>query len=38
MNARKTLTADGRGHLIIGGCDTLEIAKKYGTPLYVYYE
>ncbi len=38
MNARKTLTADGRGHLIIGGCDTLEIAKKYGTPLYVYDE
>lgn len=38
MNARKTLTTDGRGHLIIGGCDTLEIAKKYGTPLYVYDE
>lgn len=38
MNARKTLTADGRGHLIIGGCDTLELAKKYGTPLYVYDE
>ncbi|MGJ9456868.1 diaminopimelate decarboxylase [Oceanobacillus sp. CF4.6] len=24
------------GHLEIGGMDTLELAKKYGTPLYVY--
>ncbi len=23
------------GHLIIGGCDTVELKKKYGTPLYI---
>ena len=27
-----------QGHLSIGGCDTLEIASKYGTPLYVFDE
>ena len=27
-----------RGHLIIGGCDTVELAAEYGTPLYVYDE
>jgi diaminopimelate decarboxylase len=25
-------------HLIIGGCDTIELAKKFGTPLYIYDE
>jgi diaminopimelate decarboxylase len=27
-----------KGHLIIGGCDTVELAAGYGTPLYVYDE
>lgn len=27
---------NGKGHLEIGGMDTVELAKKYGTPLYVY--
>jgi diaminopimelate decarboxylase len=27
-----------RGHLEIGGCDTLELAERFGTPLYVYDE
>jgi diaminopimelate decarboxylase len=26
------------GHLFIGGCDTVELAKEYGTPLYVFDE
>ncbi len=26
------------GHLEIGGCDVVELAKQYGTPLYVYDE
>ena len=26
------------GHLVIGGCDTLELAGKYGTPLYLFDE
>jgi diaminopimelate decarboxylase len=27
-----------RGHLVIGGCDTVELAAQFGTPLYVYDE
>lgn len=34
MNSRETLKIV-KGHIEIGGCDTVEIAKKYGTPLYV---
>jgi diaminopimelate decarboxylase len=26
------------GHLVIGGCDTVELARRFGTPLYVYDE
>jgi diaminopimelate decarboxylase len=26
------------GHLLIGGCDTVELADRFGTPLYVYDE
>lgn len=29
---------DDRGHLIIGGCDAVELAREYGTPLYVFAE
>jgi diaminopimelate decarboxylase len=34
------LTADitASGHLSIGGCDTVELAREYGTPLYVFDE
>ena len=34
------LTADvgADHHLTIGGCDTVELARQYGTPLYVYDE
>jgi diaminopimelate decarboxylase len=31
-------TTDAQGHLIIGGCDTVELAKQFGTPLYVVDE
>jgi len=24
------------GHLIVGGCDAVELARRFGTPLYVY--
>ncbi len=27
-----------QGHLVIGGCDTVELAKEFGTPLYVFDE
>jgi diaminopimelate decarboxylase len=26
------------GHLVIGGCDTVGLAEKFGTPLYIYDE
>ncbi len=32
------LSVNAAGHLVIGGCDTLELAKTYGTPLYVMDE
>lgn len=32
------LTVSQRGHLVIGGCDTVELAEKYGTPLFVVDE
>ena len=38
MNSRKTLKANAAGHLEIGGCDALALAKEFGTPLYVYDE
>lgn len=38
MNARETLKINGKGHLEIGGADTVELAKKFGTPLYVFDE
>jgi diaminopimelate decarboxylase len=27
-----------RGHLTIGGCDTVELAREFGTPVFVYDE
>lgn len=29
---------DERGHLTIGGCDTIELARAYGTPAYIVAE
>lgn len=29
---------DRHGHLVIGGCDTVELASRFGTPLYVFDE
>ncbi|MDI3256174.1 MAG: diaminopimelate decarboxylase [Kyrpidia sp.] len=33
-----TSRINDRGHLEIGGCDTVELAKRFGTPLYVFDE
>ena len=30
-----TSKVNKKGHLVIGGCDTVELHKRYGTPLYV---
>ena len=32
------LSINEKGHLVISGCDTVELAKRYGTPLYVMSE
>lgn len=34
----ETAEVNDKDHLIIGGCDTVALAKTYGTPLYVYDE
>ena len=33
-----TSSVDRNGHLSIGGCDLLDLAAEYGTPLFVYDE
>ena len=38
MNERNTLKINGKGHLEIGGADTVNLAEKFGTPLYVLDE
>lgn len=34
----KPITTEEKEHLFIGGCDTVELVKQYGTPLYVIDE
>ena len=38
MNTRKTLKINDAGHLEIGGADCVDLAQKFGTPLYVFDE
>ncbi len=38
MYLHGTSKIDDKGHLQIGGCDTVELAHKFGTPLYVVDE
>ena len=38
MNERDSLKINNKGHLEIGGMDTVDIAKQYGTPVYVFDE
>lgn len=33
-----TAEVNDRGHLILGGCDTVELAAEFGTPLYLFDE
>ncbi len=33
-----TAEVSKQGHLIIGGCDTVELAAEFGTPLYLFDE
>lgn len=38
MFVSKNLSVNEKGHLTIGGTDTVQLAEKYGTPLYVMDE
>lgn len=38
MYQRDTLKINAKGHLEIGRCDATELAKRFGTPLYVFDE
>ena len=38
MFVSENLSVNSAGHLAIGGVDTVELAKEYGTPLYVMDE
>ena len=33
-----TAEVNEKGHLVIGGCDSIELAEEFGTPLYVFDE
>ena len=33
-----TAAVNSRGHLVVGGCDTVELAQEFGTPLYLFDE
>lgn len=34
----RTAGATAQGHLTLGGCDAVELAREFGTPLYVFDE
>lgn len=38
MNWRDTLKINKAGHLEIGGMDAVDIARRFGTPLYAFDE
>ncbi|AGL01968.1 diaminopimelate decarboxylase [Desulfoscipio gibsoniae] len=38
MKLQGTMQINDKGHLEIGGCDTVELAERFGTPLYVLDE
>lgn len=38
MNLHYGMKINEDGHLVISGCDTVELARQYGTPLYVIDE
>jgi len=38
LDEGRTVSASNEGHLLIGGCDAVELARRYGTPLYVLDE
>jgi diaminopimelate decarboxylase len=38
MNTKELIEINDKGHMVFDGCDAIELAKEYGTPLYVISE
>jgi diaminopimelate decarboxylase len=38
MNTKELTAINDKGHIVFEGCDVVELANKYGTPLYVVSE
>ena len=38
MNERETLKINEKGHLEIGGADCVDLAERFGTPVYLFDE
>ncbi|MGE5632963.1 MAG: diaminopimelate decarboxylase [Caulobacteraceae bacterium] len=38
MDTKELIEINERGHIVFDGCDVVELAKEYGTPLYVVSE
>ncbi|GEA15804.1 MAG: diaminopimelate decarboxylase [Moorella sp. (in: firmicutes)] len=38
MHLQGTMQVNSRGKLTIGGCDVVELAREFGTPLYIFDE
>ncbi|MHB1392025.1 MAG: diaminopimelate decarboxylase [Clostridia bacterium] len=38
MDSKRCIEISERGHLVFDGCDAVELAKEYGTPLYLLSE
>jgi len=38
MKFQGTMKVNGRGNLEIGGCDVTDLARRFGTPLYILDE
>ncbi len=38
MKLHGTMEINAAGHLVIGGCDTVDLAQEFGTPLYIMDE
>lgn len=38
MYVSDCISVNAKGHLTVGGCDTVELAEQYGTPAYIYDE
>lgn len=38
MKLQGTMEINEQGHLVIGGCDTVDLAQEFGTPLYIMDE